>query len=99
MLSELKDTDQVFAIKVLKKDAILQNDDVNCAMTEKHVLILAAQHPFLTTLHSCFQTAVNFSIIFLSYQFFKSFPLLGSFIFCFGICEWRKFNVPNRKKV
>ena len=28
MLSELKGTDQVFAIKVLKKDAILQDDDI-----------------------------------------------------------------------
>uniref|UniRef100_A0A8C9VV55 protein kinase C n=1 Tax=Scleropages formosus TaxID=113540 RepID=A0A8C9VV55_SCLFO len=58
-LAELKSTNQFFAVKALKKDVVLMNDDVECTMVERRVLSLAWEHPYLTHLYCTFQTKEN----------------------------------------
>lgn len=58
MLAEEKKSNSLYAIKVLKKEFIIDNDEVESTRSEKRVFLAAARerHPFLLGLHSCFQT-------------------------------------------
>jgi len=58
MLAETKASKQLYAIKVLKKEFIIENDEVESTKSERDVFIIAnkARHPFLLNLHACFQT-------------------------------------------
>ncbi|KAF9354327.1 Serine/threonine kinase [Mortierella sp. NVP85] len=58
MLAEDKKGGELYAIKALKKDSIVKHDEVESARSEKRIFQVAnkERHPFLTTLHSCFQT-------------------------------------------
>lgn len=58
MLAEHKSSKHLYAIKVLKKDFIIENDEVESTRSEKRVFLVASKerHPFLINLHSCFQT-------------------------------------------
>ncbi|KAJ2734777.1 Serine/threonine kinase [Coemansia sp. BCRC 34962] len=59
MLSEEVGTSKLYAIKVLKKEFIVENDEFDSTRSEKRVLLIAnkERHPFLIGLHSCFQTS------------------------------------------
>lgn len=58
MLAETKATNKLYAIKVLKKEFIIENDEVESTKSEKRVFLIAnkERHPFLLNLHACFQT-------------------------------------------
>ncbi|EMC91585.1 hypothetical protein BAUCODRAFT_27875 [Baudoinia panamericana UAMH 10762] len=58
MLAEAKASKQLYAIKVLKKEFIIENDEVESIRSEKRVLLIAnkERHPFLVNLHASFQT-------------------------------------------
>lgn len=58
MLAETKKSRRLYAIKVLKKEFIIEHDEVESIRSEKRVFLIAnrERHPFLTNLHACFQT-------------------------------------------
>ena len=55
-LAEYKRTKKCYAMKVIKKSIVDDDEDIDWVQTEKHVFEQATNHPFLVGLHSCFQT-------------------------------------------
>ena len=56
LLCRLKSTKTPYAMKVIKKEIIADEEDVDWVHTEKKVFEIATNHPFLVGMHSCFQT-------------------------------------------
>lgn len=59
MLAELNGKNKFYAVKALKKDVVLEDDDIQCTMVERRILALGCNHPYLTHLHSTFQSPVS----------------------------------------
>ncbi|XP_052821056.1 protein kinase C iota type-like isoform X1 [Mya arenaria] len=56
ILVEQKRSKRLYAMKVIKKELVNDDEDIDWVQTEKHVFETATNYPFLVGLHSCFQT-------------------------------------------
>ncbi|KAK5892229.1 hypothetical protein CesoFtcFv8_012629 [Champsocephalus esox] len=56
LLAEERGSERLFAVKVLKKDVLFQDEDTESAMVERRVLALSTRPHFLTSLYCAFQT-------------------------------------------
>lgn len=54
-----------YAMKALKKDVVLQDDDVECTMLERDVCKLGNKNPYITRLYCTFQNEVSCFTFFL----------------------------------
>jgi len=59
MLAQLRETNNFYALKALRKDVVLEDDDIECTLIERKVLALGVKHPFLCHLFCTFQTDVR----------------------------------------
>ena len=69
LLAELRNTQNYYAVKALRKDSILEDDDIECTMIERKVLALGVKHPFLCHLFCTFQTDVSRTVLMLILSF------------------------------
>lgn len=75
LMVELKKTKRIYAMKVIKKEMFVgnENEDIDWVQTEKHVFERASNYPFLVGLHSCFQ---NESRLFFVIEFVRGGDLM-----------------------
>ena len=56
MLAKRIATNEIFAIKILNKKAVLQKGELDHVRSERNVLVGNLKHPFLVSMHYSFQT-------------------------------------------
>ena len=62
MLGQLiKKKNQYYAVKVIRKDVALEDDDIESAIMERKVGVMATECPYLTHLICTFQSHVSHS--------------------------------------
>ena len=74
LMAELKSTGKIYALKVVKKESMLEDEDNDWVQVEKNVFEICSNHPFLVGLHSCFQSP---SRLFYAIEFVQGGDLLN----------------------
>jgi len=82
-----KDTGDIYALKVLKKDFLVKTENVEYTKTEKEIL-RKVRHPYIVTLHYAFQNAAK---VYLAMDFMNGGQLL------FHLKEQAMFSEPLAK--
>ena len=61
VLAEANASKCLYAVKILKKEHLIENEEVKCITQEKEALLTAAKesHPFIVRIYSTFQTEVR----------------------------------------
>ena len=69
LVKEIK-TDEIFALKALRKDQLIDKEQTEHTKVERQILIEAQSHPFLVGMKYCFQDEekVFFVMQFMKYQ-------------------------------